>query len=468
MSEQKQAIEPVMELRSTLGTAAVPCSGLLAMEPIWAVDQQRFYGRMEPFKSLQFQDVVERQGEPMARRVGRISRTAGSVAVIGIDGVINKRFSWPGFMVKTGEVAAAVQQAVEDEEIKVIILRIDSPGGAVDGLAELGKVIREADKSTRIIAQVDGTAASAAYYLASQARDIRAKESDWVGSIGTLMVVYDLHALFEREGIKTRVITTGKFKATGVMGTELDEEMEQYLQGLVNHAFADFIAVVKSGRRMSESKVMESADGRVFNTPDALQRGLIDEIAALDETLAELVGGAKENTGRGQRAASKETELMAENEKTTAVAAPEQKANTPGPATIGEIKAALPKSDAEFRCECLEQDRTLQQCKDTWTAKVEEQNAQQAKELNKLKTEQAKASETAKTPTRGVEPVGSGGGTEEYAGDAIAEFNAAVQKNVDRGMKRERAVSKVVHENPALHAAYLTATGNEERAARCG
>ena len=220
----------------------------------------------------------------------------GSVAIIRIEGVVTKNpsiFSMFFGGASSVLIRRAVEQAAADPDVKTIVLFIDSPGGSVDGLAETADAIWMARDSKPIIAQVSGIAASAAYLLASQAHKIFSGRMDMVGSIGTVAILYDFSKLFEQEGIEVVPITTGAFKAAGAMGTEITEEQRADFQRIVDQYFADFKAMVMRGRRMSEKRVGEVADGRMFLADEAKPLGLIDGIADADTTLRKLAATEK-------------------------------------------------------------------------------------------------------------------------------------------------------------------------------
>ncbi len=150
----------------------------------------------------------------------------------------------------------------------------------------------------RIIAQVDGMAASAGFLIASQANEIRAGRMDVVGSVGSLLVVVDASKLFEREGIEVVPITTGKFKATGLIGTEITEEQRQDLQRIVDAFGRDFVASLKRARTFTDAQVKTIAQAQVFTTSEALRLNMVDRVATLQETLRELNASGTRRRGR--------------------------------------------------------------------------------------------------------------------------------------------------------------------------
>jgi signal peptide peptidase SppA len=207
--------------------------------------------------------------------------------VIPLMGVFMRRSgTWPPDVVDVDEARAAIESASVDPSVRRIILRVDSPGGTVDGLSELGTAIAKAAATKLVIAQVEGTAASAALYAIAGASEIVAGPMDMVGSIGTIAVFSDWSKLAEKFGVRVVPVTTGPLKATGVFGTEFTAEQEAYVQGIIDAYFDDFKAVVARGRKMSAKTVDAVSDGRMFMATDAQKLGLVDRIGGLADTLS--------------------------------------------------------------------------------------------------------------------------------------------------------------------------------------
>lgn len=210
-----------------------------------------------------------------------VMRIDNAVAVIPIRGILTKRSNlWSRiFGDSTYEsIRNDIGAALDDKAVKQIMLDVDSPGGDADGVDEAAETIYQARQIKRVTARVDGMAASAAYWMASQADKIEMSAMDMVGSIGVRMLVYDWSKMFEEAGIKAIPIDTGEYKSAGAMGTPLTENQQQHFQDLVDGMFAQFKSAVARGRGMSKSAVNEVADGRMFLGSDAKAAGLVDSI----------------------------------------------------------------------------------------------------------------------------------------------------------------------------------------------
>lgn len=256
---------------------------------VWAMESSAFHQfradmtRFRPPSPLPSQgpaDDAGLRGLPI-QKVGR-------TAIVSLTGPILKsppRWLAAYGIVGTRQVQAALQSAIADKGVESIVLRVDSPGGSVDGLAEFGDFVLAARQVKPVIAQVDGMAASAAYYVASQATKIYAGRMDLIGSIGTRLMLYDFSRAFEKEGVRAIPIDTGKYKSAGAMGTEITKEQQADFQRLVDAYFNDFVSTIVRGRGMAESQVRKVADGRVFTAAEALELGLIDGIQTIENTL---------------------------------------------------------------------------------------------------------------------------------------------------------------------------------------
>lgn len=239
-----------------------------------------------------------------------LSAAGGAVAVINVFGVIAQRMNLMTAMsggTSTEQLAAAVRQAVADETVGAIVLNIDSPGGTVYGVEELGNVIYAARGQKPVVAVANSLAASAAYWLASQADEIAVTPSGEVGSIGVIASHIDQSAANDAQGVTVTYITAGKYKAEGNPDEPLSGEAQAFIQGRVNDYYAAFVSAVARGRGVKPAQVRDGmGEGRVVGARAAVQLGMADRVATLEETIARLQSGRR----RGGLAASAETEQL--------------------------------------------------------------------------------------------------------------------------------------------------------------
>lgn len=202
------------------------------------------------------------------------------LAVIPIQGVLtNDGPSYYGSNYQT--IADAVDKAAADPDVKRIVLSVDSPGGEVTGLPETAAVIASAAKIKPVSAIVEGAAASAAYWLTSQASDITLTPSGEVGSVGVRMMHVDMSAMLEAEGYKVTELHSGEFKTEWSPYKPLTDEAKADMQIRLDASHADFIGAVTRGRgsRVSAEMVRSRfGGGRMNSAQDALTHGLVDRL----------------------------------------------------------------------------------------------------------------------------------------------------------------------------------------------
>lgn len=180
-----------------------------------------------------------------------------------------------------GDIETDLIEAKNNSEVSGIVLDIDSPGGTVNGLFELGDEIKTASESKPIVAHTSGQMCSAAYYLACACSAISASQSASVGSVGVIMQVLDETKAFEMEGLKIETFRSDPMKAVGARGTSLSDDQRKYLQAMVDESASVFKEHVRHNRRIVEDTAL---DGRVFTADTAKRLGMVDVIAksALD------------------------------------------------------------------------------------------------------------------------------------------------------------------------------------------
>jgi len=188
------------------------------------------------------------------------------------------------------------RQMVTDDTIKSIVLNIDSPGGMSDLIMEMGDTIYEARGQKPIVAVANTTAASAAYWLGSQAEQFYVTPSGQVGSVGVYTVHQDKSAQQEKEGISTTMISAGKYKVEGSPFGPLSDDAKEHMQERVNETYAEFVSAVARGRGTNEEVVKESyGDGRTYRAKTALAMGMVDGVQTLDS----VIGGMMEYSTGG-------------------------------------------------------------------------------------------------------------------------------------------------------------------------
>jgi signal peptide peptidase SppA len=210
----------------------------------------------------------------------------GGIARIPLSGVIYRGASSAG-STDPDKLASNIREADSRPDVKSILLVVDSPGGTVQGTPEAADAVASAVKP--IIAFVTGQAASAAYWIASGADQVFASPSAEVGSIGAFMAFFDLSGMFSQMGVRTEVISSGRYKGAGVMGTSLTAEQRSNLQEQVNAIAEDFKSQVQSNR-YPKAINPDLMHGQMFRAKDATTHGLIDGIMRSEQQVRSLIG----------------------------------------------------------------------------------------------------------------------------------------------------------------------------------
>lgn len=272
---------------------------IAALPQLWAIRPDALTAFVETLRVL----PAEAKGrESRSVPLEKAYRMDGPVAVVPVEGVLTKRgLSFLGCQLTLGmrDIAGALLQAAADNEVKAILLEVDSPGGTVDGIEELAGAVARAGSIKPIYAFADGLMASAAYWLSCSAREIAAPATAEIGSIGVVMIHREYSRMLEDAGITCNVIAAGHYKAAGNSVEPLTDEMRAYLQSGVDDTYELFLQAVERGRRVNREKALAMADGRIFSGGEALKAGLIDRVSTrgdfinhikegLDMTLAEL------------------------------------------------------------------------------------------------------------------------------------------------------------------------------------
>lgn len=267
----------------------MPLPGAVGVGGLWAMERHVLKGLRGAAERVTSLELLPADDDR------ELYQRVGSTAIINIAGVIVTGPSLFGRLfggeTSLGFIKRAVQEALADESVSRILMVFDSPGGTGLGLQDVADVIFNADTVKPVFAQTSGTMASAAYFLASQARRIFVAPDSLTGSVGILYVLDDVSKMFEMKGIKTHIFASGRFKGIGVDGTSLTQEHRGELQRMVDDTAAVFLKAVQRGRRLDALQVAEFADGRVHSGAPAVAVGLADEVATLDQTFAKIAGG---------------------------------------------------------------------------------------------------------------------------------------------------------------------------------
>lgn len=197
---------------------------------------------------------------------------SSSIAVISIENEI----------MESKKIVEMLLAAEKEKDIKAIILRIDSPGGAVAPTQEIYEEVRRIDKIKPIYASFGTVAASGGYYIGSACRKIWANPGTLTGSIGVIMQMADLSELFKWAKFKQETIKAGRYKDVGNPGRPMTEEERAFLNKLLQGTHKQFMSDILAVRKNRLKKdITELAQGQIFHGSEAKDYGLVDEVGGL-------------------------------------------------------------------------------------------------------------------------------------------------------------------------------------------
>jgi signal peptide peptidase SppA len=245
--------------------------------------------------------MTEMFADYMGLDVEPIEYTDDGIAIVSVIGPLYKRKSpWSSNYKAIGEALDELLE-MEDDAPLAVVIKIDSPGGMIDGLDDVcSKLAQLADRMV-CIASINGNGASAAYRIASQCGQIFATPDSEVGSIGTYWQMLDMSAAYAKAGVKSVLLSTGPYKGVGVPGEPITDEQRAFLQDSTNKTNQMFLDDVTSGRGFSESQLAAVSDGRWWIASEAVGLGLVDEIGSLDDVLSAIRSQRKEAVMPKQR-----------------------------------------------------------------------------------------------------------------------------------------------------------------------
>jgi signal peptide peptidase SppA len=201
------------------------------------------------------------------------------------------------------------------DEVGAVVLRVNSPGGFVEGVAESTELLRRLSKVKRTIALCEGYACSAAYWLASAAREVVATPSCLIGSCGAIAILADESEYFASLGVRLHPVASADGKLTGTPGLPVSDADLERVKTLVDAAATQFLRDVAASPRMTASQVLDAfRDGGVWTADEARKRGLCDRVTLCEDVLQEIAKTTREDYSAltGAAAVQRFRELLAE------------------------------------------------------------------------------------------------------------------------------------------------------------
>lgn len=183
------------------------------------------------------------------------------------------------------EYLEIIREFEENDQVRAVIVRLDSPGGKVGPSQEIHEDLLRLKEKKPVVASMASVGASGAYYIACAADTVYALSGTMTGSIGVILQFFDVSTGMQKLGIVAESITGGELKSAGSSFRPMTDAERRYFEDMARDVHDQFKEAVASGRGMSRQQVEEYADGRVLTGRQALSAGLIDKLGGLDEVI---------------------------------------------------------------------------------------------------------------------------------------------------------------------------------------
>lgn len=488
---------------------------------VWAVKEDFFRAAVDRVAMMDLGLHVRTQRERIQQAgmgaggnsLYRVVMADEGIALVDIRGSLMKQETSLDESTSTVAMRRSIRALAADDNVKGVMIRIESPGGTSAGTQELADDVAALATVKPVHVFIEDLGASAAYWIACQASFLSTNAQGWVGSIGTYATIYDCSAAAAKDGIKVHVVRAGEFKGMGTPGTEITDGQLAEWQRLVDQTNGFFLRAVAAGRGMSAEQVRQLNDGRVYIGADAKAKGLVDEVETFDAAFARLQsavvgGGSKSKTkSKASDAGSvaggaeatvtaqdtgKPLDTDAEERKETAMSQPNTApaASEPKAATMAELKAACPGAPSDFLVEQAEKNATAPAAKDAFlhfqAAQIRSRDQEIVKLRGKLKSDTGEEEDPADMPDPeempvkdkakadeekpDEQPVAKRHGVKPIASNAAEASNgsgaqAAASEELDRraaalmakhpSMLRSKAVARILGDDEELRQSFL-------------
>jgi len=244
--------------------------------------QGRFGKKMEnitrkaPTPERRFDEMLVRRGSSSKR-----------IVVIPLEGIIATGHSNALGSNMVSDFPRALQQALDDDSVKAIVVAVNSPGGELTASDILYNALAEFSKEKPAVVFFNSVGASGAYYMACGGTQIMCHPTTFTGSIGVIISTLNYRSLFDKIGLESVVFKSGKFKDLLSGGREMTEEERNYVQGMVTQSYERFLNIVATARNLDKDALRNgAADGRILSGTDALTEKLVDALGYIDDGYA--------------------------------------------------------------------------------------------------------------------------------------------------------------------------------------
>jgi len=209
----------------------------------------------------------------------------GNIALVEIKGMI----------IEPDELLEDLEKARKSKRVKAVLVRVDSPGGAIAASQEIFRAIKDLKETKPVIVSMGDVAASGGYYVSAGATKIFANEGTVTGSIGVIVELMNAEGFFEMIRLKPQVLKSGKYKDAGSIFRDLTSEEKKLIEDMLAELHVQFKKDIIDSRKVEKSLIDEIADGRIFSGSSAKEYGLVDELGGLLQARDEAakLGGIK-------------------------------------------------------------------------------------------------------------------------------------------------------------------------------
>jgi protease-4 len=220
----------------------------------------------------------------VAKSSGKIRGGSASTSLFSSHGMVGV-IELNGIILDSKKVLARLERLEESDQIKAVVLRLNSPGGAVAPSQEIYEAVKAYKKP--LVISMGSVAASGAYYIASGAKKVFANPGTMTGSIGVIMEFLNLEKLYSWAKVGRFSVKSGKFKDIGAEYREMTADEKALLQTMVNDILSQFREAVAKGRNLTPEHVVAISDGRIFSGRQAKAEGLVDELGTMKDAVTE-------------------------------------------------------------------------------------------------------------------------------------------------------------------------------------
>jgi len=190
-------------------------------------------------------------------------------------------------------IAQEMRKIREDDDVKAVVLRVNSPGGSATAAEVIGREVMLTGKKKPVIVSMGNLAASGGYWISMGSNRIFAEPNTITGSIGVFGMLFNAEKLAANNGLTWDVVKTARFADTNTVSRPKNPQELANIQRIVDRIYDRFITKVADSRKLPKNKVQEIAQGRVWSGTAAKQLGLVDEIGGLEDAVAEAAKQAK-------------------------------------------------------------------------------------------------------------------------------------------------------------------------------